>query len=216
MNQWVIKMPAHNTIGSDIESSLRRKRCGMRRTGNGSSAVEMPVALIVFLFFLLFPLIDLATIALRSAVIYSAAFNGAHAGALASSFLVDSAINDPSTGKPVPKLSAVNAAVAAAQGTKNTGLSGVEYDDSDIQIKLQGIPLKESDNLPKIQLGDRVPVVQVDPAYIYQIEVTVTGRVQPLFMLSSQLFGDVPGLTVPLPVTASSRQICENPNGLNH
>jgi hypothetical protein len=186
----------------------------MMRTNSGSSTVEMPVALIVFLFFMLFPLIDLATIALRSCVIYSAAFNGAHAGALAPTFLNNISINDPVTGKPVPKLSAVNAAVSAAQGSKTAGLSGVDYDDPDIKVSIQGIPVKASDNLQEIRLADRTPANLVDPAYIYQLEVTVSGRVQPLFVLSDGIFGKVPGLTVPLPVTASSRQIVENPSGL--
>ncbi len=184
-----------------------------RPNQNGSSLIELPVALTVFFVFLLFPLIDFATIALRSASVYAAASNAAHSGALANSFLKDASITDPSSGTSTVKLSAVNSAVQSAQATKANGLAGVAFADQDVSVRVVGVPLRPADGLPTIQGKDRQALKIVDPAYLYEVEVTVAAQIQPLFSLSQQLFGDIPGITTPLPLKVTSQQVCESPEG---
>ena len=192
-----------------MKSSFRRQKFG-------GTLAETPVALAVFFLFLMFPLIDLATIALRSATAYSAATNGVHAAALAPTFLNDSQVPDPISGAPTLKLSAVHAAVKAAQATKSAGLTGCDFNDTDIKVRIIGIALKPESGLPALQGQDGQPLTLIDPNYVYELEVTVAAQVSPLFTLSDRIFGAIPGLTVPIPLTVSSRQISENSGGLTH
>lgn len=185
----------------------------LRASIKGATLVETPVALTIFFFFLLFPLIDLATIALRCASAYSAATNAAHRAALAPSFLNDTKVTD-SSGATTVKLSSVNSAVTAAQQTKSAGLAGTDFNDADVSVKIVGVPLKPGSGLAPVVGNNRQPLTEINPDYVYQIEVSIATQIQPLFLLSPQLFGEVPGLTVPLPLNVTSQQVCEDTSGL--
>ncbi|MBX9687790.1 MAG: hypothetical protein K2X27_13875 [Candidatus Obscuribacterales bacterium] len=176
----------------------------------GASLVEMPVALSIFIIFLLFPLIDLATIALRSATAYYAAYNAAHSAARAPTFLAD----DPATGKP----SACEEAIRAAQATKAAALAGTNFEDGDIKARILALPLNSDPTKPRKAdfIGaDNKPLPPdpgVDQDYIYQVEVSIDASIEPLFTLST-IFGQVPGLTIAIPLKVTSRQNVENPDG---
>ncbi|MBX9722196.1 MAG: hypothetical protein K2X81_12425 [Candidatus Obscuribacterales bacterium] len=185
----------------------------LRASKRGATLVETPVALTIFFFFLLFPLIDLSTIALRCASAYSSATNAAHRAALAPSFLNNTTVAD-SSGASTVKLSAVNSAVLAARETKSAGLAGTDFDDSDVSVKIVGVPLKPSSGIAPVLGNNRQPLTEINPDYVYQIEVSIATKIQPLFLLSPQIFGEVPGLTVPLPLNVTSQQVCEDTSGL--
>lgn len=176
----------------------------------GANLVEMPVALLIFFLFLVFPLVDLATIALRSATAFHAAYNAAHDAARAGTFLVD----DPITGK----LSAFNTAIKAARATNAASLAGTDFEDKNIKVRVIGCPLNSDPAKPKkpdFVGADNRPLPSdpgIDPDYVYQVEVSIDASIQPLFTLSP-IFGELPGLTKAIPLKVTSRQNVENPDG---
>lgn len=167
-----------------------------------NTIAEMPVALTVFLLFLLLPLIDLAVLAFRTSFIHSAANNAAHSAGRAKTFKENS-----DTGE----LSALNIAKRDAIATKNAGTAGVNFSDSDVQLFILGSPIKPN----KAPIRQSNPLDEVSTKdYLYQIEVSVSGTVDPLVTLSDAFFGKVPGLSAPFPVQATYRQFVEHPAGL--
>jgi hypothetical protein len=183
-------------------SAVAIRRHGYRRA-SGNVVAEFPAALFLFLIFLLFPLIDLATITLRATTVYVAAFSAARAAGRAETFESDTFGG---------KLSAINIARQEVVRTKQAGALGVTMSNPDVHVSIVGSPLQES--LPAIRQQQKLsPNVSISD-YLFQVEVTVVGRVEPLVKLNAGLFGNVPGLSAPLIITASFREFCEHPGGL--
>lgn len=172
------------------------------RSNTGSSTCEMPVVLFVFMFGLLLPLADLSFIAFRTSFVHAAAQNALHSAVRAKTFQQNA--NDG-------ELSAVNIGRRDAISVRDNGITGVNFEDKDVNIAILGTPVKAGKN----PIHSSAPLSNVESkSYLYQVEVTVTGRVEPLITLSSTLFGDVPGLTSALPVQATYKQFVEHPEGL--
>jgi Flp pilus assembly protein TadG len=170
-----------------------------RRGQKGNFISEFPAAIFIFLLAVLFPLIDLAVLFFGVSSVHSACRTATVAAARAQSF---------SSNTSPTKLSAVNLAKKIASESSTGGVSILP---SDVQIKAFQVPI----------LGGQAQEIVPSPNLIistndftYQIRVTVTGRVSPLVMLSSSLFGQVQGLTIPMVVTATSTSNFENVNGL--
>lgn len=172
------------------------------RRERGSSIAELPVAIFVLLIVLLFPLLDLGTMALRSATIFEAARNAAHHAGRAKSFLQDGGDGE---------LSATNAAVKWSTMTCQSSLAGTTVKRSDVQASIIGTPF----DTKKTPVRSSNPLTTVEPeTYLYQIEVSITGSVEPLVLLNKELLGSIPGLTAPLKISATFREYCEHPYGL--
>ncbi len=175
---------------------------GRGRRQNGGSIAELPVAIFILFLILLMPLIDLATIALRTSFVHSAAHNACASAARALTFQANGEKGE---------LSAVNIAKRDALATKANGLAGVNFTANDVQIAIVGTPIK----VGKAPIRTSSPLSEVEAkSYLYQVEVSVNGSVEPLVTLSPNLFGQVPGLTMPFPVQATYRQFSEHPSGL--
>lgn len=169
---------------------------------SANTIAEMPVALIVFLLFLFLPLIDLGVLAFRASFVHSAANNAAHAAGRARTFKENSDKGE---------LSAVNIARRDAIATKNAGAAGVDFSENDVQVVIIGNPIKPD----KAPIRSTQALENVEPKeFLYQLEVTINAKVEPLLTLSPSLFGNVPGLTQAFPVQATYRQFAENPAGL--
>ncbi len=180
-------------------------RCNQKqivRLGRASSVVELPVGICILFLFLLLPMIDLATIATRASFIHSACHDAAHGASRAKSYKINGSGGE---------LSAVNIARRNALLTKAHGLAGVNFADSDVHVFIIGTPIKLGK--PPIRQEDKLDSSDTK-SYLYQVEVSISGTVDPLAMLSAQLFGSVPGLTVPMPVQATYREFSEHPSGL--
>ena len=172
------------------------------RKALASSIAELPVAIFILFLILLLPLIDLATIAFRTSFIHSACHNAVHSAARAKTFKENGDKGE---------LSAINIAKRDAVATKENGLAGVDFSANDVTVFIIGNPTK----VGKPPLRTDSPLTAVSTKdYIYQVEVQVSGTVEPLVTLTPTLFGNVPGLTVPFPVTATYRQFSEHPAGL--
>ena len=172
------------------------------RSAHASSIAELPVAIFIMFMILLLPLIDLSVIAYRTSFIHSACHNAVHSAARAKTFK-----ENGSNGE----LSSINIAKRDALATKANGLAGVNFSDSDVTVVIIGTPTKVGK--PAVRTSQPLQTVE-QKDYLYQLEVQVTGTVDPLITLSDNLFGQVPGLTIPFPVTATYRQFSEHPSGL--
>ncbi len=174
-----------------------------RRSSVGTSLMELPFGIAVFVFFMVLPLLDLAVIAGRTAYVHSAAQNAVRSAIAATSFKANGANGE---------LSAVNIAKRDAINTRKNGLGGVHFEDADIDVLIIGTPV----DLASPPVRTAAPLTKVDQkAYIYQLEVTVRGQVDPLINVNTNFFGDVPGLTGPMPIQATYKQFCEHPAGLS-
>lgn len=189
-------------LGATGSQQMYANRCWRGRRADASSIAELPVAILILFLVLLLPLIDLATIAFRTSFIHSACHNAVHSAARARTFLQNGDKGE---------LSAVNIAKRDALATKENGLAGVNFTDRDITVVIVGNPTKVGK--PPLRTDSPLKAVETKD-YIYQIEVQVSGTVEPLITLTPTLFGNVPGLTIPFPITATYRQFSEHPAGL--
>lgn len=141
-------------------------------------------------------MIDLATIGLRASTLFSAAREAARVAGRSKTFLVDGSDG----------LSAVNAAKQKA-----TSMAGyyVQITPSNVRVSIIGSPIRGG-----ATINQTTPLASSSTDYVYQIEVSVTGNVEPLATLSPNLFGNVPGLTGPMTFTARSSEFAEYPTGL--
>ncbi len=150
----------------------------------------------------LVPLLDLATIGLRAMSVCAATRDAALAAGRAQTFQKDL---EPETGK----LSAKNTARRQIERNLANCLGPVHIDR--IAVSLVATPLGEGEAVTQ-----ESPIAEPDAqSHVYQIEVTTSGHVQPLLLLSKDLFGDVPGLTTVFPVTFTSREFAEHVAGLS-
>jgi len=167
--------------------------------------VEFPVALLILLVVLFFPLLDLGSLFMGANSVFTAARVAAVEAARAPTF--QNNVTSGTGQSATTTLSAVNRAQNVASGL-STG--GVKISSSDVHVSILQVPFGGGASTTI------TPPVTIDTTQnIYQIQVTVTGKVSPLATLSPSLLGNIPGVTGPLVVTASSAAQVENPQGLN-
>ncbi|MBX3073756.1 hypothetical protein KF913_07510 [Candidatus Obscuribacterales bacterium] len=170
-----------------------------KRRAHGNAIAEMPGVLMVLFFMFVFPIINLGTTGLRWAMLAEAARDGAHAAATSYTFQTGS------TGKP--------SAVAAAPVAVNqfvSKYSGITVNNIDVDILATDI---------NTQAVSRFENKLTTPAntqqYIYAMETTVTGSLEPLITYNAPFILSVPGLTGPWTTTITAREFAESPQGLN-
>ena len=170
------------------------------RGKRASSIPELPGALLILFLFLAFPLADLATIALNASFLIGAVREAAHAAAQAKTFERPLSALDPSAKQ-----------IAAIQAARNErsfraiSITRVQTDIAITDIRTHAVTRRST---PLTQPAD-------ESKYMYAIEVTVTGHVNPLIKCSLPLLGRVPGLTEPIPLTPRAQEFAENTAGLN-
>ena len=154
----------------------------------------------VVFFFLFLPLLDFGTLFLRSTFLYMAVHNAARNAAKSRSFLNDVPGQSSATNTAN---STVNNVISMWNGvTVNSILTRIVITD----VNTDAVSFAEN---PLLTPAD-------DSNNTYQIQVTVTGKVDPLVTFNMPWFGSsgLPGLTKSMSVTMSDRQYVENPQGL--
>lgn len=172
---------------------------GKRRRKRGSAIVEAPIAIWLAILGLFMPLLCLATITLRYAFMITAAHEAAYQAAISKTFSTDVSTTD---------LCAINAADTTARSVASN-FSGINITNVSTRI------IQSDSQTSSLQVHSAKLNIPADTSrYVYVLETTVSGLVQPLISGHS-LFGDVPGLTGPMQVQVTSRKLAENPQGLN-
>ncbi|MBX9568573.1 MAG: hypothetical protein K2X77_06730 [Candidatus Obscuribacterales bacterium] len=167
------------------------------RTRKGSSLLELPCTLFVFLIMLLMPMLNLATTTLRCSLMGMAVTEGAHVASKAHSY------ESGTTDKP--------SAITLANDLTNAAASrfgGLHIDSIETAI----IITNAATGSVTRQTG-RLTTPPDSSRFIYQIETNVRAHIDPLFQFTNA-FGDIAGLTAALPMNYSSREMFENPSGL--
>jgi hypothetical protein len=179
--------------------SIARAKAHKIRHQTGSSMLEMPAMLWISIIVMLMPMLSLATITLKSALMNAAVQDGVFLAAKAKTFQVGT------SDKP--------AAMALAEGTvrgnakKFQGLNVANVETDIIITPVAGGPPTRSPN--------KLTTPADTSRFIYQIETIVRGEIQPLFQVNPNIVGSIPGVSAPVLITYSAREMAENPQGLN-
>ena len=153
-----------------------------------------------------FPLLILATIALRIGLFWEAAKQAAQLSCQAQTFYAAPTF-------PVSALSAVQQATTTAQSVLNA-FPGCALTQP-VEVYIGSTPMATSltnwSNTPNTPLNPN----QIDTDQnVYSIKVVLVGQVQPLLTFNIPYFGNIPGLTQALPMVVAEERIFENPEGL--
>lgn len=180
-------------------SGMRQGRI-MRRRQSGTIMVDTPLTLWVLLVLFMFPMIDLAAIGIRYTFLLTSAREAVHQAARAKSFRTDI-----DTGN----LSAVN----ISQDEANR----VAEKFSEIGIESVTTNIVITDIISRVVSRRSLPLAApADTANnLYEIEVVIRGRINPLITFSAGLLPGIPGLSAAMPITIAAREFCEFPQGLN-
>jgi hypothetical protein len=168
------------------------------KRNRGSVTVELPFVLWFLFVLILFPMLNLGTICLRSYFLFQSCHNAALTAAKAKSFETTSGTD----------LSAKDAATQVANGIASKW-QGVRINSISTQI----VQTKISDHTETV-FSAKMPTPPDVNANTYQIRVTVTGETDPLLTFNLAFFGAIPGLTGPMVMTMNDQNFVENTQGL--
>ncbi|HEY9684949.1 MAG TPA: hypothetical protein V6C86_25455 [Oculatellaceae cyanobacterium] len=178
-----------------VERKWTREKARKRR---GSATVELPVALWILVFVFLFPLIDLATIGLRTSFLYAALHQATWEAARAHTFQ-----NSLDSQKPAVQL-ANDTANSIVKQFNGIALTSIQTKILTTNIATSAVT---SQSTPLSAPADQ-------SQNIYQIQVTLKGSITPLVLWHEKLAA-IPGMTAPLSIQLCDSQYCENTQGLN-
>lgn len=175
----------------------------LTRKQKGSLAAELPIALWALFMIITMPMINLATISLRSTFIVTASRDAAHSAARAKTFQTAINASNPS-------------ATQLAQQAVDQDFQkfpGVHLTSVTTNIVTTSLATNVT---PSITTRQSTPLSQPPDtsANTYSIEVIVRAQADPLVMCDATLIGRIPGLSAPVDFTCASREFCELPQGL--
>jgi hypothetical protein len=158
------------------------------------------MALWVLFLAMFIPMLNLATIGVRTGALFSAAGDAAYHAARASSYLSNLSATQPSA-----------VTIAQTEATNSlSGFSGITLSTVNTYIVYTNLATQQT-----IRQNSPLSVPADTNVYCYQLEVMLTAQVKPLITLNSAVLGNIPGITTPMTVKASSKQFAEYPDGLN-
>jgi hypothetical protein len=170
-----------------------------KRNQKGTTLAELPMVIWLIFVFLLMPMLSMATMTLRSALLNAVVQSAGTAAAKARTFETGSA--DKPSAKQIAQDEMTN-------GTKSIpGLTLVNVDTQIISTAVNnGTPIRSTSKL----------ALPADTSQnVYQIETVAKCTIDPLIRISPAICGHIPGVSDPLTVTYASRAMAENPQGLN-
>lgn len=178
------------------------------RSQRGNFLAEYPVVLLVLFIVLMVPMLNIATIGIRAYFVRSAVLEAVHSAGNCPSFLTN-------TDAPPNGESAVNRVDRILAAFKN-GFRGISFPTpATIEILVQPI----NGTTEPAHIGNRavLPINQPpdEEKNQYYVEVTQSSLVEPLISFSGSFFPSIPGMSSPMPLTFSGRQLVERPEGLD-
>lgn len=170
------------------------------RNNHGSNLAELPVVLMVVFLCLLFPMINLVSLGVRSGLAFAAVQDAVRLASRSRSFQVDTD-NGPSA-----KTSAIETLTRFQNGFSGIKLAGQSTTVSIIQTPIAN---------PAETLKTQSPLESIDTkTNLYQIEVAIDAQTSPLVLMKKGLLGDIPGVTSPLKYKLAARSVVEYAPGL--
>lgn len=170
------------------------------RTTRGAFIAELPVALWMLILGFTFPLVDLSIATMRTTLVLGACRDGVHEAARSKTFQTSISASELSSQQSA--LNTVNQVASRFHGIRITSVNTFII-RTDINT----------------QVSTRYASALTQPAdssaYVYNIETVVVGQADPLVTFNIPFFGNIPGLTGPMTVSAAAREFAEYPQGLN-
>jgi hypothetical protein len=179
--------------------ALTKKNMRLRDRKGSQIAQLGPILWLVFTMFL-FPLISMSTIGMRYALLLNATRLASSAASEASTFQTDLS---PS------QRSATNIARAVATQAA-AGFSGINLQNTATYLVV--CPLVSNGTVTRQSTKLATPADSSHNSY--SVEVVLSGQLQPLVPSSRGWFGNVPGLTAPITLSARNDVAFENTQGL--
>lgn len=170
-----------------------------RSNQSGSSLLEIPLSIWLTIVVLFMPMLALASITLRCTLANIVVQEAVHAAAKARTFKQASPEGS----------SAAQIAENLFQEQKKT-FSGLNIGPLDLDV----LSIKVSDGT--VSRSEEQLLIPADSArFVYQIEGTAPCVIDPIFPVQAEIFKQIPGLTAPMKIQFSARQMFENTQGLN-
>lgn len=188
-----------------IMFALHKKRSPLRINKHGLTLTEMPAALWVIFVGFCFPLLCLSLMTIRFGFLWEAAREAADVACQAQYY----ADNGTTSGQGAVTL-AQNMAAGCASVCSGITLTGVN-------CYILVTPTNSPDAASQQPWGPNVCLsTPADPSQnLYQIQVVVSGQIQPIISIPGGMLGSIPGLNQPYPVQVVMSRVAENPPGLN-
>lgn len=178
-----------------MKTSTHRQIANRRESG--SSLLEIPLVLWVMFGLLFVPMLALASITLRGAILDSVVRDAAHVASKARTFATNT---DEGLCAREAATNTVNEKLAAFPG-----LTANSVDTAILTTNIASGAITRSN----------IALTSVDSSRnIYQVETTVRATVDPLLGGNAAVFGPIPGFTTPMSVSHQSREMFENTQGL--
>ncbi len=163
------------------------------------SLIELPVMIWLVLVVLLLPMLALATMTLKSALMNSAVQDGVQVASKGKTF------ESSQPGKPSVKQLADESVRNSASKFSGLGISSI----------VTSIVITPVDGGPLVRSTSKLAQPADTSKFLYQIETVVNGKISPLFPTNPGQFGAIPGLTQPVNVSYVGREMAEFPQGLD-
>lgn len=198
---------------SPTADTAMQKRLSASRRRRGEVLPEMPIVLWVIFMFLFFPLLNLATSTVRAYFIRQNVLEAAHRGSKAMTYIAPTpASSDDPSGQPSARDMVVQC--MADFTASGFGQGGCSYSGpAELRIvRIQTATGNETTYPVDTPLG----AADIDPAgSTYYLEVTANAQANPFLPYSGPVGNNIPGLTGPMPVQVTSREMFENVSGLS-
>lgn len=181
-----------------MQASMQTRLRPARRTCFGAMTAETVAVIYVLLFFLLFPLLNLASLGVRYAFVMIAASDAAIQASLSTTF-------------DIPNGTQPSAQTAASTAVTNTlaPLRGIHLTAVTTRILVTNLAT---------DITTRTAAKLSAPANtsnnIYMLEPEVDATIDPLVTIPTGSF-KIQGISAPFNVQVYSRKMAENPQGLN-
>lgn len=194
-----------------------RCRLTEHRHNGGQVCVDLPIVLTLLFLLLFVPALNLTSASVRAYFIRTACLEAVHRAASAETFLADV----PASSMDVGSLSANHAAIDSLNQFISTGYVGSSqitiapyanipsYPTPILRVVREGIDGSETIYTGAVPAGDID-----DSKYTYYFELQAEATAQPLLPYRGPWFANMPGLTGPMPLKISCRQMVENASGL--
>lgn len=180
-------------------NKLKMIQDSIKRSKSGSTLLEVPVSLwMVFVVFFM-PFIAMGSITLRATLLSLSVHDAIQAAAKARTFNQDSA--DGKSAKTIAR------EVFETHTKAFPGLNSSGFDLDIIQTNFTSGQTTRSE--------DTLTAPANTSTNVYQIEGSAIATIEPLIPFNPNILGSIQGLTEPISVNFTSRQMFENAQGLN-
>lgn len=170
------------------------------RKCRGSYIADFGPALFILVIGVFFPLTNLVSVTMRTALINNAVQQTAAAAARCKTFNASISAQDPSS-------------KALATSTFNSLASKIGgFSASSVQTYIVVTNISSGASTTQSAMLSAPADTNVN---VYAIRVVATGQVSPLVSCSSSFFGNVPGLTTPMTYSSTASSYSECTQGLN-